>query len=80
MKFWGTAEVIKRNKRLHIHILETDAVLYTPPDFLREHMHSREPLQKLADIFTRKQERSIQDIMEFETSLRVVPSRKYNLK
>lgn len=69
MKFWGTATVVKRNKRLFIETMETGAFLYTPPDFLRSHIKSREHLQRLADIFTEKQERCIESIIRFESNL-----------
>jgi hypothetical protein len=69
MKFWGTAEVVKRQKRLWIQVMETEAPLYTPPDFLRHRIHGRDRLQALADVFTQKQERCIGAIMAFEASL-----------
>lgn len=69
-RFWGTAEVFKRHKRLMICVLETDAILYIPPDFVRPHMRSREGLQALADTFTQKQRRCIEAIVAFESSPR----------
>lgn len=49
--------------------METEAPLYTPPDFLRHRIHGRDRLQALADVFTQKQERCIGAIMAFEASL-----------
>jgi hypothetical protein len=39
-------EVIKKNTRLYI--VQGGVEIYTPPDFLRPFLISREPLQKLA--------------------------------
>lgn len=67
MKFWGTAEVVKRNKRLFIQVLETEQELYSPPDHVRPHIRNREKLWELARTFTAKQERCIDAIIAFET-------------
>lgn len=67
-KFWGTAEVLKRNKRLMVRVIETDQILYVPPDFIRPHIRSRAGLQALADAFTQKQRRCIEAIAAFEAA------------
>ena len=41
----NTYKVIKRNSRLYIQCVETQEFVYTPPDFLRSHIHSRKPLE-----------------------------------
>ena len=64
MDIWGTCVVVKRHKRLHIEIMESGKLLYTPPDFVK--LHSREPLQALAEKFTRLQRRDVGLIAEFE--------------
>jgi hypothetical protein len=74
VKFWGTARVVKRNKRLEIRTLETDSFLYTPPDFI--HLHSRTSLQRLADTFMELGRRDIGAIMAFETAARPVLGRQ----
>lgn len=61
---WGTPVVVKRNKRLHIEIYETEVVIYTPPDFV--HLHSREPLRLLALQFALTRRREIDKIARFE--------------
>lgn len=60
--------VVKRQKRLHIIEMETDKVVYTPPDFIR--LHSREPLTSLAARFTELGRRDIGAIMSFEATAR----------
>ena len=67
MKFWGTAVVVKRNKKLLIEVLETGMFLYTPPNFIR--LHSRKEMQKLASRFTELQSRDIKAIMDFEMTV-----------
>jgi len=66
MKFWGTAIVVKKYKKLRIEVLETGMFLYSPPDFIR--LHDRKRLQKLASRFTELQSRDIKAIMDFETN------------
>jgi hypothetical protein len=69
MRFWGTATVVKRNKRMFIEVLETGKELYTPPDHLRPHIKTRDKLRELAHVFTIKQERRIEDVIAFEGEL-----------
>lgn len=45
-------QVVKRNKRLYIESCESGNPVYTPPDFLRSHMKSRDQLKALADKLT----------------------------
>ncbi len=66
-RLYVTAIVKKYNKRLVIQYLETGEILYTPPDFIRVKMHSREPLVKLARKMSETPYENIIDhIMEFE--------------
>lgn len=44
-----TYVVEKYQKRLWLKILETGERVYTPPDFVRQYMTSRESMQKLAE-------------------------------
>jgi len=64
-KFWGTAIVVKRHKRLLIEVMETGEHLYSPPSFIQ--IPSREPVHELAAAFTPAQDRSIDAIMAFES-------------
>lgn len=70
MQFLGHAVVVKRNKMLHIVVEETGEVLYTPPDFLRPYINSRQDLQGLADHFTARQNRDFIAVMWFEKQRR----------
>lgn len=63
-QFWGTADVVKRHKRLHIVVRENDRVLYTPPDFVQ--LPNRAPLEDLARKFTELQRRDIDLITDLE--------------
>ena len=47
-----TFHVVKANKRLWIEVVETGERVYTPPDFIRHRLQSREPMRALADRFT----------------------------
>ena len=58
--------VEKRHKRLQIIEMETDKLVYSPPNFIR--LHSREPLQRLAARFTELGRRDIGAIMAFEAA------------
>jgi hypothetical protein len=64
MRFWGTAEVVKRHKRLQVVVVETGEVLYVPPNFVM--LPSREPLVALARHFTAVGHRDIDAIARFE--------------
>lgn len=58
--------VVKRNKRLFIET-ENGEVVYTPPDFIRSKIHSREQLHKL--IQRMETVGYIDAVMEFETNI-----------
>lgn len=45
-------QVVKRNKRLYIESCDSGNTVYTPPDFIRPHMKSRDQLKTLADKLT----------------------------
>lgn len=60
---------MKRNNIMVI-VNKDGEVVYPLPHFLKHHLKSREQLQKLADIFTEKNQTDIDAIREFETSLR----------
>lgn len=65
-----TFAVIKRYKRLCIVCNETNVVVYTPPVFLRKHIHSRDGLKLLAQQFEKHWPNTIKYIIEFETNTR----------
>lgn len=44
-----TPEVIKKNKRLYIRVRETGELYYTPPDFIRKKIQSREIMVDLCN-------------------------------
>jgi hypothetical protein len=69
-RFWGTTEVVKINKRLHIRVLETGRLLYSPPDFVI--INGRDSLWHLATQFTHLQWRNIECIAHFEIATRRV--------
>lgn len=60
--------VRKMHKRLHVVGADGDSV-YTPPDFLRSRIQSREALQRLADAFNAAGAYTIEAVVEFERSL-----------
>lgn len=45
----NTFQVVKANKRLWIECVETGERVYTPPDFIRHRLQSREPMRFLAN-------------------------------
>lgn len=61
-----TYQLVKRYKRLCIILVETDKVVYTPPDFIRHRIRDRNSLQKVVDKFNEVGDYSIKAIMEFE--------------
>ena len=65
-----TFAVIKRYKRLCIVCVETNVVVYTPPDFVRKHIQSRDGLKLLAQQFEQHWPNTIKYIIEFETKTR----------
>ena len=58
----------KVNGRLHI--IKNGKSVYSPPDFIRHKIRSKEDLQKVVDIFNTKNNYDIDAIVEFETNLR----------
>jgi hypothetical protein len=62
----NTFQVIKANKRLWIECVETGERVYTPPDFMRHRMQSREPMRVLAYRFTATGRYDIGSVVEFE--------------
>ena len=62
--------VIKRNQRLYIQCVETGAIVYTPPDFLRPKIRNRDMMLALARRLDREWFNPIQAIVEFETNTR----------
>lgn len=64
MKLHAACKVIKLYKRLHIVVVDTGAIVYTPPDFVK--LPSRAPLQALALAFSDSQHRDIDLIANFE--------------
>lgn len=64
-----TFSVAKRNDNLVI-VNQNNQVVYHPPHFLKQYIHTREPLEKLAQKFIEKNTNDIDAIVEFETSLR----------
>jgi hypothetical protein len=65
-----TYEMAKVNKRLWIRDTETGDLVYTPPDFIRQHLISRRVMILLVDDLTRPGAVFIDLIMRFERSLR----------
>jgi len=60
--------VIKKNKRLWIED-ETGKLIYTPPDYIRHLIKSREQLQEVADKLSAGAD-YITEIVEFQTRMR----------
>lgn len=58
--------VSKVNKRLWILNWDTQEWVYTPPEFIRKKLTSREQLQKLCDAFNKLGRRDIDSIVAFE--------------
>lgn len=63
----NTYRVVKVNKRLWIEEVETDTLVYTPPDFMRHRLQSRQPMHDLAARFNETGARDIGAIVEFQT-------------
>lgn len=71
-------KVVKQNKRLYIQD-ESGKNLYTPPDFLRPYVTSREVIKRLAEemsIELMETQDTIRTIMRFESSYNVRAKRK----
>lgn len=62
----------KLNRRLRIVVVETGESVYTPPDFVRSAMRSRNDLSDLMAAANTKGHLDIRDITEFETAMRPV--------
>ena len=62
----STFRAVKANKRLWIECVETGEWIYSPPDFIRHRLQSREPMHNLAEAFTASGRRDIGAIVEFE--------------
>jgi len=58
----------KINKR--IHIVNGGRPVYSPPDFIRGRVRSRDDLQLVADAFNARGDYDVGAVMEFETKLR----------
>ena len=58
----------KINKRLHI--VNGGRPVYSPPDFVRGRVRSRDDLQLVADAFNARGAYDVVAVMEFETKLR----------
>lgn len=67
MRLVNTFRVVKADKRLWIECVETEKRVYTPPDFIRHRLQSREPMRDLAWAFMTVGRRDIGAIVEFET-------------
>jgi hypothetical protein len=61
-------QVIKANKRLWIETVETGERVYTPPDFMRHKMQSREPMRRCAAAFTAAGRYDIGAVVELESA------------
>lgn len=61
-----TFEVTKHAKRLWLREVETGSLVYTPPEFIRHRMQSREPMRDLAKAMTDKLRYCISAICVFE--------------
>lgn len=57
---------VKANKRLWIECVETGERVYTPPDFIRHRLQSREPMRFLANKFNEMGRYDINEVMKFE--------------
>lgn len=68
MRRVNTYRVVKLHKRLWIEEVETGELVYTPPDFMRHRLQSREPMRALAQTFTAIGCRDIGAIVEFQAS------------
>jgi hypothetical protein len=62
-----TFEVAKVNKRPYLRELETGKLVYTPPDWVRSRLNSREPMADLARAMTERLRYDVNLIIEFET-------------
>jgi hypothetical protein len=62
-----TYEVVKRDKRLWLREVETGRLVYTPPNFMRHRLQSREPMIELAKAMTQELRYDIDVITQFET-------------
>jgi hypothetical protein len=61
--------VSKLHKRLWIIDEDNQDKIYTPPEFIRHRITSREQLQKLCDVFNENNRRDIDAILIFERDL-----------
>lgn len=66
--------VSKRNKRLFIDDAESGEAIYSPPDFLRHRMKSREGMQRLAEELSAGA-CYIDAVIKFETNIARPPAR-----
>ena len=66
-RFPVTYRVVKVAKRLWIEELETGNLVYTPPEWVRARLQSREPMHELARAMTERLRYDINPIIEFET-------------
>jgi hypothetical protein len=62
----NTFRTVKANKRLWIECVETGERVYTPPDFMRHRLQSREPMHELARDFTAAGRYDISAVANFE--------------
>lgn len=62
----NTFRVVKANKRLWIEAVETGERVYTPPEFMRHRLQSREPMHDLARRFTATGRYDIGAVVDFE--------------
>jgi hypothetical protein len=65
-----TYEIVKRDKRVWLREVETGRLVYTPPNFVRHRLRSREPMIELAKAMTAKLRYDIGAIVDFETRIR----------
>ena len=62
--------VVKVNRRLWIKVVETDDLIYTPPDFVLSKLSGREPLIELCRVASNDlAENMIEHIMNFESRM-----------
>ena len=65
----GHLTVVKHNRRLYLKEMETNSLVYTPPDFIRNRCN-RQLLQWLADEINEGSETYIKCIIKFEAGRR----------
>jgi hypothetical protein len=72
---WRSYECVKHQKRMWLREAETGELVYTPPDFMRHKLQSRESMRELASRLSEIGRYDINTIIDFESrySRRVIP-------